>query len=94
MNEVSILIKVACVGVGILVGAATTSAQSFETDHFLYGACVYPEIMERDDWQPMLAHLKAADMNVVRVAESAWGVINPAPGEYRFEWLDTFLSDA
>ena len=85
---------VTCVGMSILASTVTASAQNFTTDEFLYGACVYPEIMERDDWQQMLVHMKAADMNVVRVAESAWGVINPAPGEYHFEWLDTFLSDA
>lgn len=33
-------------------------------------------------------------MNVVRVAESAWGNIETAEGKYRFDWLDSFLLDA
>ena len=70
------------------------NGQDFATDEFLYGACVYPEIQSRAEWQQMLRYMKEADMNVVRVAESAWGNIQIAPDEYQFEWLDQFLQDA
>lgn len=42
----------------------------------------------------MLEHLKRANMNVVRVAESAWGTLQTAPKEYQLAWLDQFLADS
>lgn len=75
------------------LGAWTLQAQNLSKD-FLYGACVYPEIMERNEWKTMLAHMKNADMNVTRVAESAWGLIQTSSDTFDYEWLDDYLEDA
>ena len=33
-------------------------------------------------------------MNVTRVAESAWGLIQTSPDTFDYEWLDDYLEDA
>ena len=91
--EKIIRIKLISCSIFILV-APFCNGQDFETDEFLYGACVYPEIQSRAEWQQMLRYMAEADMNVVRVAESAWGLIQTSPNEFEFAWLDQFLQDA
>lgn len=60
---------------------------------FLFGADVYPELQSRSEWMSMLDVLQRAHMNVVRVSESAWGHLEPAPGKFSFGWLRDFLDE-
>ncbi len=85
--------KYACFLIIVTLSNFSLNAQEISKE-FLYGACIYPEIMERHEWQSMLDYMKKASMNVMRVAESAWGVIHTAPEEYDFQWLDHYLEDA
>ena len=41
----------------------------------------------------MLKDFSEAQINVVRVAESTWGIIQKADETFDFEWLDLFLDD-
>lgn len=69
-------------------------SQDFKTEEFLFGACVYPEILTRQESQNMLDYFDQAHINIVRVAESGWGVIEKKDGVYDFQWLDEFLEDS
>jgi beta-galactosidase len=60
---------------------------------FLYGASVYPELQTRPEWNRMLDNFERAHINVVRVAESSWGNLETAPGQFNFGWLRDFLED-
>jgi beta-galactosidase len=66
---------------------------AFDTSTYLFGSSVYPEIMQRDRWLSLLDTLAAADCNVVRLAESAWGNIEVAAGRYEMEWVQQALDD-
>lgn len=64
-----------------------------ESEEFLYGASVYPELQTRQEWIRMLDTFQEAHMNVVRVSESSWGNLETAPGQYNFGWLRDFLDE-
>src|SRR5215831_1140234 len=60
---------------------------------FLFGASTYPDLQTREEWNKMLDEFQHAHMNVVRVAESSWGNLEVAPGEFDFVWLRDYLDD-
>jgi beta-galactosidase len=62
-------------------------------DRFLFGASVYPENQIRDEWLRMLDHFHRAGFTCLRLGESAWGHLEPARGEYAFEWVAQALDD-
>jgi beta-galactosidase len=52
-----------------------------------HGAAWYPELW-RDRMDEDLRLMRAAGINLVRVAEFAWSSLEPAPGRYDWAWLD------
>jgi len=60
---------------------------------FMYGASMYPEVLAHDRWLAMLDHMVGAHMNTVRLTDSAWGHLEPAAGQYSFNWLHQCLDD-
>lgn len=61
---------------------------------FLHGASVYPEFMPREEWLRLLDDMLGAGMNTVRLFESAWGFLEPAPGQWRHAEAMPWLDDA
>src|SRR5688500_18500121 len=55
---------------------------------FYYGVDHYPEHVSLDLWEEDARLMQAANINVVRMAEFAWSRMEPAPGQFDFEWLD------
>ena len=51
------------------------------------GAAYYPELWEEDEIEKDIARMKEAGLNCVRVAEFAWGKMEPQEGEFRLGWL-------
>lgn len=52
------------------------------------GVCYYPEHWPREDWALDAKRMVDAGLTWVRIGEFAWSRLEPAPGDYRFEWLD------
>ncbi|MEO9649982.1 MAG: beta-galactosidase [Roseobacter sp.] len=52
------------------------------------GVCYYPEHWPEDMWSQDAARMVAAGITWVRIGEFAWSRIEPAPGEFSFDWLD------
>jgi len=52
------------------------------------GVCYYPEHWPEDLWAQDAAEMVAAGITWVRIGEFAWSRIEPAPGQYQFDWLD------
>lgn len=52
------------------------------------GTCYYPEHWPEDMWEEDAARMAALGLTWVRIGEFAWSVIEPAPGNLRFDWLD------
>lgn len=57
-------------------------------DRFLYGAAYYPEHWDEATRREDPARMAAAGMNVVRMAEFAWDMLEPREGEYDFSFFD------
>ena len=60
---------------------------------FRFGLDYYPEHWPRERWARDAALMQAAGVNTVRLAEFAWGFLEPRPDEYDFEWLDDALTE-
>ena len=56
------------------------------------GAAYYPEHWPESRWDEDIRLMKAAGMNVVRMAEFAWADLEPAEGQFNFGWLDRVIA--
>jgi len=52
------------------------------------GSAYYPEHWPEERWPEDARLMKEAGMTVARMAEFAWSSLEPAPGEYRLDWLE------
>ncbi|MDD5867177.1 MAG: beta-galactosidase [Lachnospiraceae bacterium] len=60
----------------------------------LYGAAYYPEYEPEYRTDQDLSMMKAAGMNVIRIAESTWSTWEPREGIYDFSILENTLEEA
>ena len=52
------------------------------------GVCYYPEQWPAEWWADDAKRMREMGIRWVRIAEFAWGVIEPAPGRLEWAWLD------
>lgn len=62
-----------------------------KTDHLLFGAAYYDEYMPCDRIEEDMKMMKAAGMNVIRIAESTWSTWEPQEGVFDFTHLHRML---
>ena len=62
--------------------------------NYYYGAAYYAEYLPYDRVEKDMAMMKAAGMNVIRIAESTWSTLEPARGIYDFSYIDCMLNAA
>lgn len=55
------------------------------------GAAYYPEHWPQERWPEDIRLMKEAGFTVVRMAEFAWSTLEPAAGEFDFDWLGTAI---
>ena len=55
------------------------------------GAAYYPELWEEEEIEKDIARIKEAGLNCVRVAEFAWGKMEPKEGDFQFGWLKNIV---
>lgn len=65
-----------------------------KTDKLLYGAAYYDEYMPYDRIETDFQMMKAAGMNVIRIAESTWSTWEPQEGQFDFTHLTHMLDYA
>ena len=53
------------------------------------GVCYYPEHWPQEQWTEDAERMRQAGLSIVRIAEFAWSRIEPEPGLFQWEWLDT-----
>jgi beta-galactosidase len=56
------------------------------------GAAYYPEHWPEDRWPEDVRLMREAGLTVVRMAEFAWSTLEPAEGEFHFDWLERAIS--
>jgi beta-galactosidase len=56
------------------------------------GASYYPEHWPEERWPEDIRLMREAGLSVARMGEFAWSSLEPAAGEFRFEWLERAIS--
>jgi beta-galactosidase len=54
----------------------------------LFGVAYYPEHWDKKDWKRHARLMREGNFNVARIAEFAWGRIEPEEDRFDFAWLD------
>ena len=60
----------------------------------LFGTAYYPEYMPYDRIDEDFTMMKKAGMNVVRIAESTWSILEKEEGVFDFSYIDRTLKKA
>ncbi|WP_109314228.1 beta-galactosidase [Pseudovibrio ascidiaceicola] len=55
------------------------------------GICYYPEHWSEDLWQEDAREMAELGITYVRIAEFAWSRIEPEPGRFSWDWLDSAI---
>ncbi|MCA9989998.1 MAG: beta-galactosidase, partial [Anaerolineales bacterium] len=53
-----------------------------------FGVCYYPEHWPPARWTVDAQMMRAAGLTLVRIGEFAWANMEPAEGQYAWDWLD------
>lgn len=56
------------------------------------GAAYYPEHWPEERWTEDIRLMREAGFTVVRMAEFAWSTLEPAEGEFHFDWLERAIA--
>lgn len=59
---------------------------------FYYGVDYYPEHWPEERWETDARLMQEAGINVVRLAEFAWSLMEPQDGVFDFAWLDRAIA--
>jgi beta-galactosidase len=71
--------------------ATGSAASSRPLPTILFGAAYYDEYSPGERLAEDVRMMKAANINVVRIAESTWGTLERSPGEFDFTHVDRVL---
>ena len=52
------------------------------------GVCYYPEHWPEEMWAEDAHRMAEAGISVVRIGEFAWSRLEPAPGQFEWNWLE------
>lgn len=55
------------------------------------GTCYFPEHWPRERWERDVKAMRSAGIEYARMGEFSWGRLEPARGEFEFEWLDVAI---
>jgi beta-galactosidase len=86
-KNLSILIIVICT---VILNVENSFAQ-LEKGKLLFGVAYYDEYMPYERLDKDIKMMKAAGINVVRIAESTWSTMEPQEGVYDFSHIDRVL---
>ncbi|HKQ05501.1 MAG TPA: beta-galactosidase [Blastocatellia bacterium] len=73
-----------------LIVPPVRAAERYQT--FLFGAAYYPEHWPESYWEQDATRMQECGVNVVRMAEFAWAVMEPRKGTYDFSLFDKAIA--
>jgi len=71
----------------LLLSLSTVSGQYVGENKLYYGVSYYPESWPESQVAEDIRLMKEANINVVRMAEFSWSLMEPTEGNFDFEWL-------
>lgn len=66
-------------------------AKALSSEQFRLGVCYYPEQWPESLWDDDFRRMRELGFSVVRMAEFAWSIFEPADGQFSFELFDRVL---
>ena len=90
MNKMFLQLPLLLMFVFALCGRA--SAQAYQPDQLLFGVAYYDEYMPYERLDKDISMMKAAGINIVRIAESTWSTMEPQEGVFDFTHIDRVLN--
>jgi beta-galactosidase len=90
-RKTAVILQVALLNCGV---AGVLFAQTLPTFHpdkmesVLYGVAYYPEYMPYERLDKDVELMQKADISVVRLGESSWGLWEPEDGRFEYAWMD------
>lgn len=57
----------------------------------IFGADYYPEHWDKSEWKEHACLMREGNFNTVRIAEFAWGRLEPEENRFDFSWLDEII---
>ena len=66
--------------------------QNYKWNELTMGTCYYPEHWDRALWKDDLQRMKQYGIEVIRLAEFSWALMEPEEGKYDFSFWDEFLA--
>lgn len=69
-----------------------TTSQTSHSTRLHLGAAYYPEHWTEARWSNDIRLMSEAGLTVVRMAEFAWSTLEPAAGDFHFDWLDRAIA--
>ncbi len=85
----------ALAGTALVVPHAGAQQRTPDAPPPLYlGTAWYPEQWPESRWEADLALMEQAHIRFVRITEFAWSSMEPAEGDYRFDWVDHAIAAA
>lgn len=76
----------------LLLFLTTLASTAQKQTGLLFGVAYYDEYMPYDRLQKDIALMKAAGINVVRIAESTWSTLEPQDNVYNYHHIDRVLN--
>ncbi len=68
--------------------AGRGSAAGVRWDRYYLGSAYYPEQWDASRWEDDFRKMADLGLSAVRMGEFAWAFFEPAPGKFRFDWMD------
>jgi len=90
-----VLLSLVAISVFLMPGKlASQSGAPLPPPAILLGTSWYPEQWSESRWQADLALMQQSGVRVVRLGEFAWSRMEPAEGQYDFDWLERAVTAA
>ena len=76
----------------LLLSLASQAQKKLSTEHvgdkkIYYGAAYYPEVWDFKTLDEDIQRMKELHMNVMRIGEFSWNLMEPQEGQFEFDWL-------
>jgi beta-galactosidase len=76
-----------CIFITVLIPSGLIAQNYIGQKKLYYGCAYYPEAWGLQTVDEDIARMKELNMNVMRIAEFSWVVMEPVEGQFRFDWL-------
>ena len=75
----------------IILGSFLNAADYIGEKKLYYGAAYYPEGWDFPQIEQDIEYMHDLNMNVMRMAEFSWALMEPEEGKYEFQWLHSII---